>query len=66
MNPINDYCNDEVGKILAMRKQEIESRLRALSMSQMFSFWTEVQIALVDASDEIARLKEELKNAKQS
>jgi hypothetical protein len=65
MNPINDYCNDEVGKILAMRKQEIESRLRALSMSQMFSFWTEVQIALVDASDEIARLKEELKNAKQ-
>ena len=66
MNPINDYCNDEVGKILAMRKQEIESRLRALSMSQMFSFWTEVQIALVDAADEIARLKEELKNAKQS
>jgi hypothetical protein len=66
MNPINDYCNDEVGKILAMRKQEIESRLRALSMSQMFSFWTEVQIALVDAADEIARLKEELKNAKQN
>jgi len=66
MNPINDYCNDEVGKILAMRKQEIESRLRALSMSQMFSFWSEVQIALVDAADEIARLKEELKNAKQS
>lgn len=64
MNPINDYCNEEVSKILSMRKQEIEQRLRALSMSQMFSFWTEIQIALVDAADEIARLKEELKNGK--
>ena len=66
MNPINDYCNEEVSKILSMRKQETETRLRALSMSQMFSFWAEIQIALVDAADEIARLKEELKNAKQN
>lgn len=65
MNPINEYCNDEVSKILAMRKQEIEQRLRALSMSQMFSFWAEVQIALVDAADEIAKLKEQL-NGKQN
>ena len=65
MNPINEYSNDEVSKILAMRKQEIEQRLRALSMSQMFSFWAEVQIALVDAADKIAKLKEQL-NAKQN
>lgn len=63
LNPILEYQNEKLVEVLNMRldKMDIEERVRATSMSPMFSFWREVQDCLVDAADEIARLKARVK-----
>lgn len=63
LNPILEYQNEKLVEVLNMRldKMDIEERVRATSMSPMFSFWSEVQDCLVDAADEIARLKARVK-----
>lgn len=63
LNPINDYGNEKVNDLLhdRIRGMDIEERVRATSMSPMFSFWREVQECLIAAADEIARLKARIK-----
>jgi hypothetical protein len=50
----------EVSKLLDARLTgvPIEERLDALAMSQVYSFWREMQDALQEAAAEIRRLKE--------
>jgi|688.fasta_scaffold2092435_1 hypothetical protein len=59
INPINSWCNDEVGKLLANRiaNMPILQRVEAVSMCQMFSFWREVQECMILAAEEIKTLK---------
>jgi hypothetical protein len=62
-NPIRKFSNDEVSKIM-LAKYDIESledRLDVVAMSQMFSFWWHVQEVLLDASTEIKKLKQQIK-----
>lgn len=63
LNPINDYGNEKVNDLLhyRIRDMDIEERVRATSMSPMFSFWREVQECMIAAADEIARLKARVK-----
>lgn len=68
MNQILKYQNEELNKVLMIRttNMEIEERVRATSMSPMFSFWKEIQETLIASADEIAKLKariKELENA---
>lgn len=68
LNPINDFCNSENGKLLLNRisNMSIIERIDAASMSQMYSFWREIQETLLAASEEIKKLNkriEELENA---
>jgi len=58
-NPMNDFCNTEVGKLLRDRitNMDTETRLEAASMCQMFSFWKEIQNTLIAGVEEIKRLK---------
>lgn len=68
LNPILEYQNEKLKEVLNMRldKMNIEERLRATSMSPMFSFWREVQDCLINAADEIARLKAKVKELESS
>lgn len=68
LNPINDFCNSENSKLLVNRisNMPIVERIEASSMSQMFSFWKEIQDTLIAAAEEIKKLNkriEELENA---
>ena len=58
LNDINDYCNEQVTKLLLNRVKEMSvlTRVEAASMSQMFSFWNEIQNTLICAAEEIKRL----------
>lgn len=58
LNDINDYCNEQVTKLLLNRVNEMSvlTRVEAASMSQMFSFWNEIQNTLICAAEEIKRL----------
>lgn len=58
LNDINDYCNEQVSRLLLNRIKEMSvlQRVEAASMSQMFSFWSEIQQTLICAADEIKRL----------
>lgn len=58
LNEINEYCNDRVGDLMLMRIRQMPTleRVEAASMSQMFSFWKEIQETLMCAADEIKRL----------
>lgn len=59
----NKFCTHEVTKLLNARLAgySIEERLSIASMSQMFSFWREIQEVLVSASEEIKTLKSKIK-----
>ena len=61
LNPINEFCNTETGKLIHNRigKMDIQERLKAASMSQMFSFWHEIQDCLIAADQEIERLRKD-------
>ena len=63
LNPIHDFCNTSVNKLLLDRISEmpIEERLDGMAYSQMFSFWSEVQATLIMAKKEIVELKEKIK-----
>lgn len=63
LDPIRKFSNDEVSKIMLAKYDypTIEDRLDVVSMSQMFSFWTEVQAVLITASEEIKKLKQHIK-----
>jgi|LauGreDrversion4_2_1035121.scaffolds.fasta_scaffold3058748_2 hypothetical protein len=63
LNPIHEYQNQLSIDILKQRisEMEIEERVRATSMSPMFSFWKEIQETLIASADEIARLKARVK-----
>lgn len=63
LNPINEFCNTENGKLLHNRidQMDIVHRMEAASMSQMFSFWKEIQDTLVAGAEEIKRLRERVK-----
>jgi len=60
MDDPREEASREVGRLLdaRLKKVPIEERLDALSMSQVYSFWREVQDALQEAAAEIRRLKE--------
>jgi hypothetical protein len=69
LNPINEFCNVENSKLLKNRISEMSvlERIESGSMSQMFSFWREIQEILFSAAEEIKRLNkkiEELENSK--
>jgi hypothetical protein len=63
LNSIHEYQNQLSIDILKQRisEMEIEERVRATSMSPMFSFWKEIQETLIASADEIARLKARVK-----
>ena len=62
-NPIRKFSNDEVTKIMLAKydTELLEDRLDVIAMSQMFSFWSHVQEVLLDASVEIKKLKQQIK-----
>jgi len=62
-NPIRKFSNDEVSKIMLAKydTKTLEDRLDVVAMSQMFSFWLHVQEVLLDASAEIKKLKQQIK-----
>jgi len=62
-NFIRKFSNDEVNKILLAKynTESLEDRLDVVAMSQMFSFWLHVQEVLLDASAEIKKLKQQIK-----
>jgi hypothetical protein len=62
-NPIRKFSNDEVSKIMLANynTESLEDRLDVIAMSQMFSFWLHVQEVLLDASAEIKKLKQQIK-----
>jgi hypothetical protein len=59
LNPINEFCNTENGKLLHDRiaDMDIVQRVEAASMSQMYSFWREIQETLIASAEEIKRLR---------
>lgn len=63
LNPANKFCNDEVSKLILARLSNLPSEeiLRIVSMSQMFSFWSEIQGLLEKTSEEIITLKAKIK-----
>jgi hypothetical protein len=63
LHPANKFCNDEVEKLLLARlaEESIESRLDVASMSQIFSFWAELQKLMQESSEEIKKLKQRIK-----
>jgi hypothetical protein len=62
LNPINDFCNQQNSFLLKKRISEmpILERLDAGSMSQMFSFWREIQEIMISASEEIKKLNKRI------
>jgi len=62
-NLIRKFSNDEVNKILLAKynTESLEDRLDVVAMSQMFSFWLHIQEVLLDASAEIKKLKQQIK-----
>ena len=62
-NSIRKFSNDEVTKIMLAKyeTESLEDRLDVVAMSQMFSFWFHVQEVLLDASAEIKKLKQQIK-----
>ena len=62
LNPVNSWCNDEVGKLVLNRLENmpILQRVEATSLCQMFSFWKEVQDCLLLAAEEIKRLNKRI------
>lgn len=63
LNPIHDFCNTSVNKLLIDRISDmpIEERLDGMAYSQMFSFWAEIQTTLLLAKKEISDLKQKIK-----
>ena len=63
LNPIHNFCNISVNKLLLDRisNMPIEERLDGMAYSQMFSFWTEIQTTLLLAKKEISDLKQKIK-----
>lgn len=59
LNPINEFCNTENGKLLHNRisQMDIVQRVEAASMSQMYSFWREIQETLIASAEEIKMLR---------
>ena len=59
LNALNEFCNTENGRLLHNRIQEMDTvvRLEAASMSQMFSFWKEIQETLIVGAEEVKRLR---------
>jgi hypothetical protein len=59
LNPINEFCNTENGRLLHNRitNMDIVERTQAASMSQMFSFWKEIQETLIASAEEIKTLR---------
>ncbi len=59
LNPINEFCNTENDKLLHNRiaEMDIVQRVEAASMSQMYSFWREIQETLIASAEEIKRLR---------
>ena len=68
LHPVNKFCDDEITKILLARLSEkpVEERLRIISMSQMFSFWNEIQSLLQQTADEIVVLKSRIKELEET
>jgi hypothetical protein len=60
---IRKFSNDEVSKIMLAKydSESLEDRLDVVAMSQMFSFWLHIQEVLLDASAEIKKLKQQIK-----
>ncbi len=70
MHPVHEFGNAETSKLLITRLTEnmsVEERLRVVAYSPMFTFWLEIQNALLAAADEISRLNKiiESSNIKQ-
>lgn len=59
LNALNEFCNTENGKLLHDRISQMDMvvRLEAASMSQMFSFWKEIQETLIAGAEEVKRLR---------
>lgn len=59
LNSLNEFCNTENGRLLHNRISEMDTvvRLEAASMSQMFSFWKEIQETLIVGAEEVKRLR---------
>lgn len=68
LDPIHDFCNTEVGKLLKDRMNNIEPllRLETASMCQIFSFWQEIQNSMIAGAEEIKRLKARIKELENS
>ena len=63
INSANKFCNEEVSKLILAKVSHLplEDVLRIVSMSQMFSFWNEIQELLEKTSEEIVKLKARIK-----
>lgn len=59
LNAMNEFCNTENSKLLRDRiaQMDVVERMEAASMSQMFSFWREIQDTLIVGAEEIKRLR---------
>ena len=59
LNALNEFCNTKNGKLLHDRISQMDTvvRLEAASMSQMFSFWKEIQETLIAGAEEVKRLR---------
>jgi hypothetical protein len=68
MHPVHEFGNVETSKLLIARLTEdmpVEERLRVVAYSPMFTFWSEIQNALLAAADEISRLNKIIESTKQ-
>ena len=59
LDPIHDFCNTEVSKLLNDRMSNVEPllRLETASMCQILSFWQEIQNSMIAGAEEIKRLR---------
>ena len=59
LNALNEFCNTENGRLLHNRIANMDAlvRLEAASMTQMFSFWREIQETLIVGAEEVKRLR---------
>jgi hypothetical protein len=63
LNPIHEFCNTENGRLLhnKITNMDIVERTEAASMSQMFSFWKEIQETLIASAEEIKTLRAKIR-----
>jgi hypothetical protein len=59
LDPMHDFCNTEVGKLVQNRIGNMDPllQLEAASMCQIFSFWQEIQNSMIAGAEEIKRLR---------